>query len=526
MKTINFTKRYVLALTIIALLSVLAYFNLNKLLSVQSNDARLINMSTNQKLLARQIAFYAIYYKIDKLKINIFRMEEAHKELTSLNMSKELSKIYYGKEVWLDNQVKKYLFHAKRFYENRDGQSQNYVLQNSQKLLSELDKAVTIYLKEAHANTKKLRQVELLILVMTLTTLLFEALFIFMPASRSIKLKTRELEREKDYSNAVIESSSNAIITLDQKLKIRTFNKKAESIFGYSKAEMLNRSSLKNIIPTELDGDENEKEIEALNKEGKKFPIRISFGTSGENKELAIVANIQDISKERLNDKILQQQAKFAALGEMIAIIAHQWRQPLTQLNFNCMYIKKMMKDPELIKEAEKNQEIIQFMSETITNFEDFYKKTESSEFNPATSINQALKIIDSTLNLNQIKVTQEIGSKIKIYGNANSLAHVVLSIVQNINDVVKIRKPKNPHIAISLQSKKEYIMLHIRDNAGGIKVEPIEDIFKPFTSKKKTPSTGIGLYMSKLVIQNQFKGVITAQNMEYGAEFNIKLPL
>ncbi len=526
MKTINFTKRYVLALTIIALLSALAYFNLNKLLSVQSNDARLINMSTNQKLLTREIAFYAIYYKIERLKANIFRLEEGHKELTSLLLSKELSKIYYGKEIWLDNQVKKYLYHAKRFYKNRDGQSQNYVLKNSQKLLNALDKAVIIYLKEANAHTEKLKKVEFLILVMTLTTLLFEAIFIFMPANLSIKLKTRELIREKDYSNAVIESSSNAIITLDRKLKIRTFNKKAETIFGYTKHEMLNQSSLKNIIPTKLDGDESEKEIEALNKEGKKFPIRISFGRSGESRELAIVVSIQDISTEKLNDKILQQQSKLAALGEMIAIIAHQWRQPLTQLNFNCMYIKKRMKDPELVKEAKKNQEIIQFMSETITNFENFYKKTKSSEFNPDTSIKQALKIIDSTLNLNQIEVLQDIDSQAKIYGNANSLSHVVLSIIQNSNDVIKIRKPQNPKIHITLKSKKEYITIEITDNAGGIKVEPIEDIFKPFTSKKKTPSTGIGLYMSKLVIQNQFKGNIEAKNINNGAQFIITLPL
>ena len=525
MKPINFTKRYILALTIIAFLSILAYINLNKLLSNQSNDAKLINMSTDQKIIARQIAFYSIYYKIDKLKDNIKLMEKVHKELTSLPMSKELSAIYYGKDVWLDNQVTKYLFHAKRFYENRDGQSQNYVLKNSQKLLTQLDKAVAVYLKEANANTKKLKQVELLILVMTLTTLIFEALFIFMPANRSIKKKTKDLIREKDYSNAVIESSNDAIITLDHQLKIRTFNKKAESIFGYKKDEMINRPFFKKIIPTDLEGDENAKEVEAVNKRGLKFPIRISFKKTGENRDLAIVANIQDISKEKLNDKMLQQQAKFAALGEMIAIIAHQWRQPLAQLNFNCMYIKKMMKDPELVKEAEKNQEIIQFMSETITNFEDFYKKTDNSEFNPIISIKQALKIVDSTLNLNQVKVNKEIDSKIKIYGNTNSLAHVVLSIIQNINDVIKLRKPKNPTIDICLQDKKEHIILTIKDNAGGIKVEPISDIFKPFTSKKKTPSTGIGLYMSKLVIQNQFKGSIEAKNQDKGAKFIIKLP-
>ncbi len=116
------------------------------------------------------------------------------------------------------------------------------------------------------------------------------------------------------------------------------------------------------------------------------------------------------------------------------------------------------MKDKKLIKETEKNQEIIQFMSETITNFEDFYKKTDSSEFNPIISINQTLKILDSTLTLNQIKLNKKIDSKIKIFGNANSLAHVVLSIIQNINDVMQIRKPKSPTVNISLKDKKSIL--------------------------------------------------------------------
>ena len=523
MKPINFTKRYTLALTIIALLSILAYFNLNKLLSNQSNDAKLINISTNQKIIARQISFYAIYYKIDKLKTNINLMKIAHNKLTTLNMSKELSKIYYGKEVWLDKRVKKYLFHAQRFYENRDGRSQNYVLKNSQKLLFFLDKAVDIYLKEAQKNTDKLKQVELIILIMTLLTLIFEAIFIFMPANKNIDKKTKELTCEKDYSNAVIESSTNAIITLDSALKIRTFNKKAEIIFGYKREEMIGRKYFNNIVPIDLDSKKTE--TEAIDKNGKKFPIRVSFGKSGENKNLAIVASIQDISKEKLNDKILQQQAKFAALGEMIAIIAHQWRQPLAQLSFNCMYIKRKSKDPELIKESQKNQDIIQFMSQTITNFESFYKKTSSCEFNPLASITQALKIVESTLKLNQIRLNQNINSKVKIYGNANLLAHVILSIIQNATDIIKFRNSKNPSINIELHDHKKSIELSIEDNAGGIKIKPIEEIFKPFSSKKKLASTGIGLYMSKLVIQNQFKGLIKATNTNKGAKFIIILP-
>lgn len=240
-ESLSFTKRYVLALTIIAFLSLLAFFNLSKLLSIQSNDAKLVNMSGNQKIITREIAFFAIYYKIDKLKVKIKEMEENHKTLTSLELSDELKNVYYGEKIYLDKKVREYLFHAKRFYENRDGRSQNYVLKNSESLLLDLEKAVVVYLKEAQENTRKLQRVETFILISTLITLLFEALFIFMPANRKINKRTNDLIMEKEFSNAVIESSTNAIITLDSNFKIRTFNKEAQNIFKYTKDEMLNK---------------------------------------------------------------------------------------------------------------------------------------------------------------------------------------------------------------------------------------------------------------------------------------------
>ena len=221
----NFTKRYILALSIIAILSILAFFNLSKLLSTQSSDARIVNMSGNQKIITREIAFFAIYYKIDQLKDKIKEMENNHNTLISLKMSEELKKIYYGKEIKLDEKIKKYLFHAKRFYNNRDGRSQNYVLTNSESLLIDLEKAVSIYLREAQENTQKVQQVEIYILIMTLLTLFFEAIFIFMPANNQINKRTNELIQETEFSNAVIESSTNEIITLYSNLKKRTYNK-------------------------------------------------------------------------------------------------------------------------------------------------------------------------------------------------------------------------------------------------------------------------------------------------------------
>jgi len=539
----SFTKRYLLALGIIAMLSTLAYFNLNHMIERQVDDGKLINISGRQRMLSQKIALYAIYYKTKHLYKNIALMEKSHKFLTSREMSEELRKLYYDKPVELDKKVKMYLFHAKRFYETHDGRSLNYVLKHSQTILGDLNRAVSIYQKEAEVKTRKLKQVEYYIFLMTLVTLFFEALFIFMPANRSINRKTRELIAEKEYSETVIESSANAIIALDKENVVHTYNRMAEKIFGFSKAEMIGKDSLKKIIPTQYHrlhdeglrrflqtGELKHKgevlELSGRNKEGKEFPVRIYFGKTGGKSKVAIVANIQDISKEKLKDSIVQQQSKFAALGEMIAIIAHQWRQPLAQLNFNCMYIRKRLKDDELKKEIAKNEEIIAFMSETITSFEEFYKKSESELFRPEQSVNQALRLLESLIKINQIEVIRRVESEAVLYGSVNGLAQVVLSVVQNMVDVIRQREVASPRIVIEIRDGAEgYVQMQIADNAGGISVEPIEEIFEPFKSKKRKPSTGIGLYMARLVLEEKFKGKISAKNGEEGAIFTIRLP-
>ena len=563
MQSFSFTKRYILALSIIALLSTLAYFNMNHLISSQASNGNIINISGKQRMLSQQISLHAIYYKTAALKEAIKEMEKNHNYLISMPMTKELKELYFGNGVvldsnkkdyinqiakkikshyiqepaMLDKRVKTYLKEAKNFLETRSGKSLTYLLTNSKPLLKQLDKATQLYVQKAEANTKNLKQVELLIYILTITTLLFEALFIFRPANRKIIDDTKIITRQKNYSNTVIESSTNAIITLDNNLKIKTFNKTAQNIFGYSKDEIIDKAYLSKIIPTFKEQDinnfldrlkkenmQNSQELQGVNKSGEKFPIRISFGVSSANRDIIIVANIENIKEEKLKDKIVQQQAKFAALGEMIAVIAHQWRQPLAQLNFNNLYIKKLSNSKEIDNEIKNNEEIISFMSETISNFEDFYKKSDKEEFNPIVSINQALKIVDSIIRLKEIKIIKNINSKQKIYANPNALAQVILSILQNALDVIKLRDIKNPQIKITLKDEDNKIVIKIEDNAKGIKEQPIENIFKPFISKKRVTSTGIGLYMSKMVIKEKFHGTIKAQNSKDGAIFTIVL--
>lgn len=541
-KNFTFTKRYVLALSLIALLAFLAFINLNRLINSQKDDGKWIYISDHQRLLTQQIALYAIYYQTKELEEKINELQKSHILLVANSRGNEkLLHVYFHKPYMLNEKVKNFLFHANRFYENKDGRSLNYILQNSKPLLNDLEKIVNIYLSQSNSNIQILRKFEFYIFILTLSALIFEALFIFVPANKSILKKTKELVAEKEYINAIIQSSTDAIISLDYDAKLRTFNKEAQNIFNTTFEQISKPNSLHVVLKSRYAHLKNKQILKYLlhlskkydfvkltltRKNGEKFLAKISFGKSNLHKDIAILLHVKDISKEKLQDDIVLNQAKFAALGEMIALIAHQWRQPLAQLNFNYMYLKNQIQDEKLKAEIVKNEDIVEFMSETISNFEQFYKKTKDSEFDPKISIYQALNILSHSLKSTNINLIENIQKTCKIYGNTNNLSQVVLCILQNAISLAKTNLTNNPKIIITLYQDEKHIILSIKDNLGGIKISPIEDIFKPFISKKQKPSTGMGLYMSKLIIEEKFNGNIQAINDEFGANFSIKLPI
>lgn len=538
------TKRYVVALTIIAFLSILAFINMSYLINRQSNDGKVINISVQQIMISQKMALNAIYYQTGELLKSIEEMKENHAFLTSQQMSKELSNIYFSEPMNIDKKVREYIENAKKFRLTTDGKSLTYVLRNAQLLLDELNKVAKIYLKEAEQKTKNLKNLEIIICIATLFTLILEALFIFKPANNAINKKTKELIDVKNYLNTVIESSLNGIIALNEKCEIKTFNKKATEIFGFQKNEIKETDDLLRLIPLKykavhkkglmhfftkvfLRVENKTYEVTATNKNNEDFPIRVSFGL-GALKQPIYIINIEDISEEKTKNMVLHKQAKFAALGEMIAIIAHQWRQPLAELSLNNMYLKKKIQQRDLDDELKKNENIVMFMSETITNFETFYRGNDSIWFNPNESISQALNIIEFILKLKEISLHIDNDENLKIFGERNSLSQVILSLLQNSID----KHNSNPHeeskwIKLSLLNVENNVVFSIEDNAGGIRAKNILSIFEPSSHvNKKSSSTGLGLYMSKLIIKEKFNGKIVASNTKDGALFIVTLPI
>ena len=561
---LNFTKRYIFALSLIALFSISAFFNLKYLIDNQAQDAEIINISGRQRMLSQKIALLALSYKNqpnesvkNELLKNMDLMLTSHNRLLSHKLSDKLHYLYFGPSD-LNGKVLRYIDSVKAYLLNGDIKEFEYILKNSKKLLSYLDKAVYEYQIENERKTSSLKRNELFILVFTLLTLFFEALFIFRPANKQMMQKTKELNEAKEYLDTVIESNKNAIIAIDKNKHVLTFNKSATEVFGYGKEEMLNKDSLENIIPQKYlkshnIGVENylktgkskgilysSIEIEGRRKNGEIFPLRISFGASNDPKNKIIIANIQDITKEKEKDKLLLEQSRFAAMGEMIGNIAHQWRQPLSAISTiasGARFRKKVsaITEEELDKVFEKIVEHTKFLSHTIDDFRNFFKKDIKIVVFDITDIaDESLSLIEATYKNNNIRVVKEhIGKNFKYEGYPRELLQVFLNILGNAKDILIERDTKEKLVLFRIKENSNSSIIEIYDSAGGIPEDIILKIFDPyFTTKHQSHGTGIGLFMSKEIVQKHLKGDLTASNEEffidgkryYGACFRVSL--
>jgi DNA-binding response OmpR family regulator len=233
-----------------------------------------------------------------------------------------------------------------------------------------------------------------------------------------------------------------------------------------------------------------------------------------------------EIERNRLSEQIIFQQSKQIEIGELLNNIAHQWRQPLAKLGSINMYNTSKIEldyslDLDELKSSFKEiSSTLEFMSNTIDTFQNFYTPNkEYNSFYVLDAIRIAISLIDATLKINHIKLTINNINNLKIFGNTNEYAQVILAILNNAKDIIILRRTKKANITITIDSKDNKSIVVISDNAGGINIKKIDDIFLPFISQKN--SSGIGLYMAKLVC-NKNNSEIKVRNTKHGAAFTI----
>lgn len=239
------------------------------------------------------------------------------------------------------------------------------------------------------------------------------------------------------------------------------------------------------------------------------------------------------------HEKILSQQAKMAAMGEMIGNIAHQWRQPLSSITSNAtsMIVQKEMSllDDESLKKGLKEiNKKSQFLSTTIDDFRNFFNSNKhKSTFVIKESIHDAITLLDSPFKRSDIQIVENI-SNIEIKNYKNEFVQVIINILNNAKDALK-PKHTDKFILIDVYKNNEHVEIIIKDSGGGINEEIMDKIFDPyFTTKHQFQGTGIGLYMSNEIISKHMKGTIEASNEEFvynnkrhkGAAFKISFPI
>jgi len=254
------------------------------------------------------------------------------------------------------------------------------------------------------------------------------------------------------------------------------------------------------------------KELEDLNK---KLDIKI---------QKAIEENSQ-------KEQMLIQQSRLAAMGEMIGNIAHQWRQPLNALglivqNINFSYQMGDLDKEYLERASKKSQKLTQQMSKTIDDFRNFFRPDKIKEsFLISERIESVAELISASYKNHNIILHKELDDSLQSYGYPNEFSQVLLNIFTNAKDAFLEKKIKNPQVWIRSFDEGEKIVVEIEDNAGGIDEAIMDKIFDPyFSTKDKNVGTGIGLYMSKMIIENSMGGFISAYNANEGAVFRIEI--
>ena len=240
----------------------------------------------------------------------------------------------------------------------------------------------------------------------------------------------------------------------------------------------------------------------------------------------------REVEKNRQQQLFMFQQSRLAQMGEMISMIAHQWKQPLNSLSgliqSTILKYKIGTVNDEHIENFEKNsKKIIQNMSQTINDFKNFFKPENSKrEFSLNEAVLKVLDMVDMIFTESNIRVEFIHNENIKILGYPNEFGHVVLNIINNAKDAILENGIKEGKIIIELKQEKEGVLLTISDNAGGIPSEIMDKIFDPyFSTKDEKNGTGLGLYMSKLIIEEHMDGILKVSNGKEGAIFSIFFP-
>ena len=412
----------------------------------------------------------------------------------------------------------------------------------------------------------------ILVALLVLQTLAIALLLWYLRRRR----KTEALLREREERfRSLVENSQVAVYMVDGEGIIRYANRTLSAMFGYRQGDVLGRMDFRSLIHHDdlqrvsenfvrrLSGAEVASRFEAcgVHRNGEPIQIEILSTLTACGGESVVIGSLLDITKrkryERLmqeeqlqreemnltlelrvleeversreKDKLMLQQSRFVAMGEMIGNIAHQWRQPLNKLGIVLQQLqmeqeKGVLTDRMMAERVESGMELLLGLSRTIDDFRHFFRQEMAeAPFSLSGAVSKTVSFFEASCADHDIKVSIEGESERIYHGHVNQFCQALLNILNNAKDALVETGTAQPAIVVQLRDEELRSVLTVRDNAGGIEPAIIGKIFDPyFTTKAKGNRTGIGLFMAKTIIDQNMQGRIFARNLEGGAEFRI----
>ncbi|PLY07799.1 MAG: hypothetical protein C0625_04330 [Arcobacter sp.] len=354
------------------------------------------------------------------------------------------------------------------------------------------------------------------------------------------------------------------IVAMNKQGNVTLVNRKTCETLGYEEEGLLGRNWFNNYIAEEDRAENINKYLKIINKEtdivekvqnhilcknGKKRVIlwRRAYLYDDKKNIIGLISSGDDITdilklekENKKREQVLFNQSKMASMGEMLRNIAHQWRQPLSTISTAASGVKiqkelNILKDEDFYNSMDAIVGTTKYLSQTIDDFQNFFKIDNSLKEFPCSHLLENIKnLINTSYKANDIEFIVESCESGLIHGYFNEIIQIVINILNNAKDAFTDTKLENKVVIINTKIKNKKLVLTIKDNAGGIPRNIIDKIFEPyFTTKHQSLGTGIGLYMTKNIIENRLHGSIEVKNENViynnitrkGAVFKLTIP-